>query len=245
MNEASSQKAARQEPLQASPYGASQRVLHLAMAIGVILLAASGLLFQNRKYLGLEDKKLDIMFVHATIGYFFLAAFATRIALGFFGAEPLRFRHVVPADRDLKRLVAGRGDRTRLKFAGRSPLSRLLAGLLFVVIGANVLTGMTRAGTDLYFPPLGPFVQAYIAKDGVEPAQLKPGEGDHIDESRYSIIRDVKKPFGAAHYYGAWIIIGVGLLHMVGVVATEWSAPNDRRLRGRARLMLFGPKKAK
>lgn len=234
-----------ERPQQASPYDAAHRRVHLAMAIGIALLALSGLAFQFRKDLGLDDRKLDIMFVHATIGYGFFVAFVTRIFFGLKGPEPMRFRHVFPRGRDFKRLLASHNDRTRLKFAGRAPLSRVIAGALFILIGANVVTGMTRAGTDLYFPPLGPFVQAYVARDGINPGRLKPGEGEFIEESRYRHIRKAKKPVGTAHNYGAWMIIGIALVHLIGVVSTEWSAPLDRTQRGRARLMLFGPRKAR
>jgi cytochrome b len=228
---------------QGGPYGPTLRRLHLAMALFVTVLAITGLVFDYRKLLGIEHLKLTISFIHAAIGYGFIVAFALRIYYGLAGAEPLRFRHVLPRGSDLKRLFAAKEARERFKFAGRSPLSRTIAGLLFLLLSVNILSGMIRAGTDLYFPPVGPIVQAFIVKDGADPSMIKPGEGEYIDESRYKVVKKAKKPFGSIHYYGGLLIIGVALFHMMGVISREWSAPNDPKARGRARLMLFGPKK--
>lgn len=220
------------------PYSRTLRRLHLAIAIFVVALAVTGFMIYYRRPLGLQSLKLALVYVHAGVAYLFLIAFFVRIYLGFRGSDAVRFSHTLPRASDLRRILAFR----RLKFAGRSPLSRMLAGLLFAAIFINALTGLVRAGTDVYFPPFGPFVQQYLAADGVRPAEVRPGDYSTIDAAKLKIVNRLKIPFGKIHIYGAFFIATLTLFHAIGAALTEWTAANDMKARGRARLMLFGPR---
>lgn len=230
---------------QASPYGAVLRRLHLAIAVFVFALALTGFAINFREPLGLQDLKLTLVYIHATVAYGFLALLLFRITLGVVGADAVRFSHTLPRWRDVKRLAAAVRDGSRMKFAGRSPLSRTLAGVIYLAFVMNAATGLVRAGTDVYFPPLGGVVRAYVAKEGVDPSMIKVSERDLVDSEKMKAVSRAKIPFGKVHIYGGYVILFAALLHLAGVIATEWSAPGDRKLRGRARLMLFGPGKAR
>ncbi|NWG91946.1 MAG: cytochrome b/b6 domain-containing protein [Parvularculaceae bacterium] len=226
------------------PYGTALRRLHLAIACFIVALAITGFMIYFRKPLGLQALKLTLVWTHASIAYAFLFVLAARVYFGVAGGEANRFRHVLARADDIKRLFAASASGRRgLKFAGRSPLSRTLATIIYATIAANAATGLVRAGTDLYLPPLGPFVRAYVAADGVDPAVLRPAARVGVDTERHGFISRAKIPFGKAHIYGAFVIAAAALIHAAGVVTTEWSAPNDRKARGRARLMLFGPRR--
>lgn len=224
-----------------SPYRRSLRRLHLAVALCVLALAATGFAIYFRKPLGIQAWKMNLVVAHATIAYVFLAVLTVRIYLGVIGAEEVRLKHTMPRLRDLRRLCALKGDRTRWKFGGRSPLSRTLAGLLYAAFAINAATGLVRAGTDLYWPPFGPFVREYVAAEGANPQLVKPGYREHVDAARFAAVSRGKIPIGRIHIFGAFFIAGIALLHAAGAAIGEWSAPHDRRARGRARLMLFGP----
>lgn len=229
----------------AAPYSRTLRRLHLAIACFVVLLAGTGFSIYFRKPLGLQDLKLTLTFAHAVLAYAFLVILAVRLYLGVWGAEAMRLRRTLPRHEDFRRLFSTSGARDRrFALAGRSPLSRTIAAVLYVAFATNAATGLVRAGTDLYFPPFGPIVRAYVAGDGVDLARLKPGDASGADETRLKKISRAKIPFGRVHIYGAFVIAGFALFHSVGVGLTEWSAPNARKARGRARLMLFGPRRA-
>ncbi len=228
----------------ASPYPKTLRRLHLAIVGFVIVLAVTGFMIYFRKPLGLQELKLKLVFVHAVIAYFFLAILAARFYLGLCGGDALGLKRTLPRVSDIRRLVSiDAAGGSRIKFAGRSPLSRTIAGVLYAVIAINATTGLVRAGTDLYFPPFGHFVRGYVVEAGVEPALVKPSERDYVNKPRFALVSRAKIPFGKVHIYGAFVIIGIAFAHALGVAATEWSAPNDRAARGRARLMLFGPRR--
>lgn len=235
--------AAASRNADACPYQRNLRRLHLGLAVFVIALATSGFTLYFRKYLGLEGHKMTLIFVHAVIAYSLLAIPALRLILGIVGPRPYQFAQSTLRRGDCTQLFARSGRRKKAKFAGRSPLSRALATVIFIIIGANLVTGVLRAGADLYFPPFGPFVQRFLAQEGVEPALLKPGDRTLVDEDRYAALRSFKAPVGKIHLYGAIILSIVATIHVVGALSTEWSAPNDKSERGRARLMLFGPRR--
>lgn len=230
---------------QASPYSATLRRLHLAVAVCVVALALTGFAINLREPLGLQALKLTLVYVHASIAYVFLGLLLLRVTLGVAGADAVRLKHTLPRWRDVKRLGAGLRDRSPMKFAGRSPLSRTLAGLIYLAFALNAATGLVRAGTDIYFPPFGGAVRAYVAKEGVDPSLIKVGERGLVDPEKMKTVSRAKIPFGKVHIYGGYFIVFAALLHFAGVIATEWSAPGDKALRGRARLMLFGPRKAR
>lgn len=226
------------------PYSKTLRRLHLAIAAFVVALAATGFMIYFRKPLGLQALKLTLTWTHAIIAYCFLALLVLRAFLGLRGAENVRFSHTLPRAGDFARLLRAEGPgRTRLKFAGRSPLSRTVAGVLYAAFALNAATGVVRAGTDLYLPPFGPIVRNFVAADGVDPGLVKPAEKTHVDAARFGAVGKAKIPFGKIHIYGAFIIAGLALFHAAGVALTEWSAPNRPKARGRARLMLFGPRR--
>ena len=227
------------------PYSRRLRQLHLAIATLISLLALTGLIFYFRKLLGLADAKLTLMTVHSIIGYALVASVSWRIWLGIKGREADRFGHVLTGPRNFKKLLAGGdGGRSRFRFAGRSPLSRLLATVLYAAIIFNIGTGLIRAGTDLYFPPFGPLVLHYVTPAGEAPsvAAVKAGK---VDQARAKQIRKFKAPVGKVHFYNGLFILFLASVHAGGALFTEWSAPSDTSARGRARLMMFGPRRAR
>lgn len=227
------------------PYGKRLRQLHLAIAVLIFGLAMTGFIFHYRRTLGLQGYKLELLIPHVILAYLLLITVSWRAVVGIKGAEPDRFGHVVARAKDIKRLFrAAISDKSRLHFAGRSPLSRIIATTIYLFVLFNIATGLVRAGTDLYLPPFGPLVIAYVAPEG-EKASINSVKASAINNERMQEIRSFKKPVSEMHFLGAIVITILALVHVVGVLTTEWSAPSDRKLRGRARIMLFGPRKAR
>ncbi|MEK7266443.1 MAG: cytochrome b/b6 domain-containing protein [Pseudomonadota bacterium] len=227
------------------PYSRRLRQLHLAIATLISLLAFSGLIFYFRKSLGLGDAKIALMTAHSIIGYVLIAAVCWRIWLGIKGREPDRFNQVLTGPRNFKKLFAGAdGGRSRFRFAGRSPLSRLIATFLYAAVISNIGTGLIFAGTDLYFPPFGSFVLQYVTPEGETPS-VEDVRAGRVDAKHLRQVRAFKKPFGKVHFYGGLFILFLASVHAGGALVTEWSAPSDKAARGRARLMLFGPGNAR
>lgn len=219
------------------PYPKRLRQLHLSVAFLISALAISGLVFHFRKAIGLAEAKMTIVEIHAYFGYFLIAIFSMRLLLGFRSGASENISHVVPGIAHLRRLF-----NSRAKFAGRAPLSRLIATLIYAAIAFNIATGVVRAGTDLYHPPLGPLVLQYLSPNG-EIVTVESAKAGNVDRERLKKLVKYKRSFAVTHYYAGLFIIFLSIAHALGVILTEWSPPGGSRARGRARLMLFGPEK--
>ncbi len=86
-----------------------------------------------------------------------------------------------------------------------------------------LVTGMVRAGTDIYYPPLGQLFASQVAADGVSPSDIKPYDKTGTDELKLAELQAFKKPFGEIHVYTAYALWLMILLHMVAVIRADSS----------------------
>jgi cytochrome b561 len=83
------------------------------------------------------------------------------------------------------------------------------------------VTGLVRAGTDIYYPPFGGFAAAYVAKPGVDPETLAPYDVTMVDEAKFARLKAFKRPFGVVHIWSAYLLMAMIVLHVAAVVITE------------------------
>ncbi len=77
------------------------------------------------------------------------------------------------------------------------------------------------AGTDVYYPPLGAWIAAWVAAPGVDPATLIAGDKTYVDAAAWDAMRAFRGPFIETHETVFFIIVGAVLLHVIGVVVAE------------------------
>lgn len=221
----------------ADPYGSALRRAHLAIGILVALMLITGFVFDFRRDLGLSERKLLIMTMHVFLGYGLIVALASRLVVSA-RSKTARIRNSIIRAGDIAKLFKG----GKLRFAGRSPLSRVLATTIYLALIANISTGYVFATTELFHPPFGGYVSKYIAGEAREDpvAAIRNGE---FDQERMSAVRRFRKPFAKAHIYGAYLIALLTIVHTAGMLLSEWRAPAPSTARGRAPLMLFGPRR--
>ena len=106
-------------------------------------------------------------------------------------------------------------------YLGHNPLGRLAVAFLLLLMTTMAVTGLVRAGTDIYFPPFGSWVQGYIAADQVPPSNLKPYDETQVDAEKFQAMKAFKSPFGKVHLYTAYTLLAMLLLHIAAVVVTE------------------------
>ena len=82
-------------------------------------------------------------------------------------------------------------------------------------------SGLFRANTDLYFPPLGHVMAAYQAKPGVDPRTLSPADMDSHDRAKLQKVYRYSVPVGLVHRVAAWIIMVLIAAHVAGIVLKE------------------------
>ena len=85
----------------------------------------------------------------------------------------------------------------------------------------QAVTGIVLAGTDLYWPPFGGWIAAWIAAPGVEPAVLVPYDDTHLDAAAYQAMRAFRSPVLSVHYWTFFGLCGAIVVHVAAVVVTE------------------------
>jgi len=209
-------------------WDAPTRLFHWVNFTTVLLLLLVGLLMIYKKDIGITslDAKIAIKEIHVLIGYVFALNLLIRLAWGFIGNRFARWRNIVPGrgfGAVLSAYVASIKSGRPQQFLGHNPLGRLAVVLLMLMLVAQAVTGLVRAGTDVYYPPFGSIFAAQVAAEGVDPATLKPYDKTGVDAVKYKALSTFKEPFGEIHLYTAYALMALILLHILAVARAEIS----------------------
>jgi len=179
------------------------------------LLLFTGLVIMWRIELGLEgaDVKIALKRIHAVIGYVF--------AINLFLWATQNFGRLIQKNdksfANLKNLLLYPSRLSVSKSLPTSDVARVSRTLVFVIVVSlvtQVVTGLIRAGTDLYYPPFGGFVAEYVADSPKSVALLKPQDDSHTNRTRYKRVSQAKLPLGKIHIYNAYLLLLLGTLHI-------------------------------
>ena len=203
------------------------RLFHWVNLLCVLGLTIVGLMMMYKKELGFEglDAKIALKQLHAGVGLVFAANLLWRLVWTFFGNRYARWRAILPGGagypREVRAYIGSIRRSEPLHYAGHNPLGRLAVTTLFLLLVTMAVTGLVRAGTDVYMPPLGGFVQSYLAADGVSPVQLQPYDATGVDQQRMASLKEFKHPFGLVHVYTVYLLWALIVLHIAAVVVAE------------------------
>ena len=202
------------------------RLFHWINFTTVITLIFVGLVMLFKKDLGITstDAKIGLKVVHVTVGYIFLANLAIRIIWGFVGNHYARWRTVIPSGGHMNRVRAYKDSLRQgnpLQYAGHNPLGQLAIVVIFVCLLIMAVTGLIRAGTDIYYPPFGSIAAEYVAQPGVDPDSLIPYDKSAVDAEKYDALKAFKKPFGTIHIYTSYFLMFLIIVHIAAVVRVE------------------------
>jgi len=209
-------------------WDAPTRIFHWVNFTTVILLLLVGVLMLYKKDIGITslDAKIAIKEIHVWIGYIFVINLMIRLCWGFVGNRFARWSNLLPGKNFIATLssyVASLKSGDPQQFLGHNPLGRLAVIALFSLLIIQAGTGLIRAGTDVYYPPFGSIFAAQIAAVGVDPASIKPYDRTGTDPIRSKQLRAFKHIYGEIHYYAAFTLLALLLLHIVVVVRSEIS----------------------
>jgi len=202
------------------------RLFHWINFTSVILLIFFGMMMLFKKELGIEavEAKINLKVIHVTIGYVFLANLLFRFIWGFVGSRYARWRNLLPASGQIDRIRTYRqsiGQGSSNRYPGHNPLGQVAATLIFVCLLIMAVTGLIRAGTDIYYPPFGNIAAEYVALPGVDPDSLIPYDKSAVDEEKFAALKAFKKPFGTIHIYTSYFLIFLIVVHIAAVVHVE------------------------
>jgi len=205
---------------------AAVRWFHWINFICILGLFAMGLIMLNKSGLGITsmEAKINLKVVHVLIGYVFVANLFLRVVLGFIGPAAMRWSKVFPGPgfgAEMKRFkaveAAGRGN----AWLGHNPKGKLALTLIYLLLFTMAITGMVRAGTDIYYPPFGAYVASQVAAEGVDPATLVPYDKSAVDAAKYKAMGEFKHYWGKVHIYSSYTLAVLIILHIFSVVLVE------------------------
>lgn len=202
------------------------RWFHWINVLTILELLATGLVIYNGKTLGLTgDAKVLMKELHVWAGYLFAANLVWRITQGFTGSRFSRWRAILPFGcgylSELGAYLHALRNGEPRHYVGHNPLGRLMVLMLFLLLGAQAVSGLILAGTDLYYPPLGSWIAEWVAASGLDPASLIPGDKSMVDAAAWEEMRGFRKPYIILHLQVFFVLIAAVVLHVTGVVVSE------------------------
>ena len=202
------------------------RLFHWINFITIISLIFIGLIMLFKKELGITsiEAKVGLKELHVIFGYAFVLNFTWRIIWGFIGNRYARWSNILPhkdfvstVRQYLHSLKSGETQ----QFIGHNPIGRLAITFILLLMLTMAITGLVRAGTDIYYPPFGSLVADYIAAPGTDPASIQPYVSTGTDDEKVKILKMFKDPFGTIHIYTSYVLMFMIVLHIFFVVRAE------------------------
>jgi Ni/Fe-hydrogenase 1 B-type cytochrome subunit len=207
-------------------WDAGVRWFHWINVLCVLGLIAVGVGILNDNALGLNnDGKILLKTIHVWIGYVFATNLLWRLVWAFIGGANARWRAILPGGRGYWRevgsYIAAARTAQPAQYLGHNPLGRIAVTMLLLLLLIMAVTGLTLAGTDLFYPPFGRWIARSVAAPGVEPATLVPYAREMVDKTAFAAMRSWRRNFGAIHIYGFYTLLALIVTHIVAVVVTE------------------------
>ena len=202
------------------------RWFHWLNFLCVVAMSGSGLVILNAGALDISNSgKVLLKTLHGWTGYAFVINLGVRMVWAFTGNHYARWQQFVPIGktymRELRVYLRALVERRSQHYLGHNPIGRIAVMLLFLTLWAQALTGLFLAGTDLYLPPFGHWIAQWIAAPGVDPTDLVPYSPDLYDKAAFAEMRALREPFASLHLYAFFVLAGLIVLHVAGVIAAE------------------------
>jgi Ni/Fe-hydrogenase 1 B-type cytochrome subunit len=202
------------------------RLFHWINFLCVITLSLLGLIMLYKGAIGITspEARIGLKVLHVSVGYLFVVNLIVRFIWGFAGSRSSRWSTLLPGKQFKKELKNYRASVKAGKpktFIGHNPKGQLSVLVLMLMLAVMMVTGLIRAGTDIYFPPFGSVAASYVAADGVHPSAVKPYDKTGTDADRLAGLQAFKKPFGQIHVYTAYVLWLLILVHLIAVIRAE------------------------
>ena len=202
------------------------RLFHWINFITIVSLIFVGLIMLFKKELGITsiEAKVGLKELHVIFGYAFVLNFSWRIIWVFIGNKYARWKQLIPHEGfkdELRSYISSARNGEPPQYTGHNPMARLAIVFIFLLMATMTVTGLVRAGTDIYYPPFGSLVADYVAAPGTDPASIQPYVATGTDEEKVKNLKAFKGPFGTVHIYTSYVLMFMIVLHIFFVVRAE------------------------
>lgn len=204
-------------------WGKPIRVFHWLNLLLVLSLIFVGLIMLFKREIGITslEAKIGLKELHVVIGYLFAANLFIRILWGFLGDRFAKFSSNMPKIAEIKKYKAALRKGDNPQYIGHNPVGKLAVVIIMLTLVIIMLTGLIRAGTDIYYPPFGGVITEFIAADGVDAASIKPYDETGVDKAKLAEVKPYKSIAGTVHLYLVYFLLLLIVLHVVGVILAE------------------------
>jgi Ni/Fe-hydrogenase 1 B-type cytochrome subunit len=204
------------------------RLFHWINVLCIILLSILGLIMLNKGSIGISGSEagIGLKTVHVIVGYVFATNLLLRITWGFNGRPSSNLRKLIPGKntkRELASYKASIKSGQPQTFIGHNPKGRISVLVMFLLLTVMTVTGLIRAGTDIYFPPFGGLALNHVAAEGVPLTDIKPYDKTGTDPAKLKQLQAFKGPVGDIHVYTAYTLWVFILIHIIAVIRSEKS----------------------
>jgi len=205
----------------------TQRVFHWVNFLAVLSLAAIGTVILNADRLSIPNDPgvVTLKTVHVYVGYVFILNLLWRLVWAFIGGPFARWRALLPVGpmfgRRLAEFVKGFFSGHAPFYLGHNPLARILLSLLVLLLVVQGATGIVLAGTDVYLPPLGGAMRAWVAADTHDPSLVRPYAPDTVNAQAYADMRAFRAPIVETHELTYFVLLALIAIHIASAVIAE------------------------
>ncbi len=206
----------------------SVRIFHWVNFISIIGLIFVGLVILYNKSFGISPEgKILLKTIHVYIGYIFVFNLFIRIIVLFSSNKYSNWKAILPFgkkyQKSLRTFIKETKVGTPPHYLGHNPIARIMITALFTLLTMQAITGLVLAGTDLYFPPFGNKIAAWVAvtDENGKIREVTPGSKKNIDPNAYKEMRDFRKPFITLHVYAFYLLLIAIFLHIAAVIISE------------------------
>ncbi|WP_299002779.1 cytochrome b/b6 domain-containing protein [uncultured Shewanella sp.] len=199
------------------------RIFHWVNLFLVLLLLFVGFIMLFKPELGITGlaAKIKLKELHIIIGYGFTINLSLRICWGFMGNKFARWSALSLKKGEVKDYVKMMNHPDAPQYLGHNPLGKVMIIFILLTLSIIALTGLIRAGTDVYYPPFGGMTQQFIAQENTEPSSIKPYDKTGVDETKAALLSPYKKLAGIIHLYSVYFLMLLIFLHVLGVIWAE------------------------
>ncbi len=202
------------------------RLFHWINFLSVMIMSFLGLVMLNKGLIGISgtEASVGLKTLHVLVGYVFVTNLIVRIVWGFIGSRRARWGSLLPGKnfrQQLRDYAASIKSGLPQTFVGHNPKGRLSVMLLMLLLTVIAVTGLVRAGTDIYYPPLGHIFASQVAAEGVPAADIKPYDKTGTDAAKMAELQAFKEPFGDIHVYTVYILWLMIIVHLVAVIRAD------------------------
>lgn len=213
-------------------WDAPTRLFHWTNFVCFLALAAIGTVILYSKPLGISsDGKVLLKTIHVWFGYIFTVNLVLRIAWMFVGNRYARWFALLPFRKgywtEFLAYLRGFSCSDVRPYLGHNPVARVIVFLLIIMLVIQALTGLVLAGTDIYYPPFGHWIAAWIAAPGSDPSSIVPYDKTGVDPVSWEAMRSFRSPVLTVHYWGFYALLVAVIIHIAGVVTVELRERNS------------------